>query len=369
MKYLEKLLGDTPVEWKRLGEVTNYKQPNKYLVKSTDYKDYFPIPVLTAGKTFFLGYTNETTGVYKASENPVIIFDDFTTDNKWVDFDFKAKSGAMKMIISKDESRIILKYIYYWLNTLPKIVDGDHKRRWINDYLNKLIPIPPLKVQQEIVRILDTFTRLIAELTAELTARKKQYAYYREKLLTFKAGEVEWKRLGEVTNILRGRRLTRNLLSPTEKYPVFHGGLEPLGFYSDFNRPADTVMIINVGASAGTVGYSPVNFWSSDGCFCLEHSEVINNRFLYYYLLGEQHFFKSRVRVAGIPTLDAYTIEKLQIPIPPLKVQQEIVRVLDKFDTLATSISEGLPREIELRKKQYEYYREQLLTFPEGTNE
>ena len=93
-------------------------------------------------------------------------------------------------------------------------------------------------------------------------------------------------------------RLTRNQLS-TQVYPVFHGGLEPMGFYSTFNRLADTVMIINVGASAGTVGYSPVDFWSSDGCFCLEHSELLNNKFLYYFLLGEQHFLKSRVRVAG----------------------------------------------------------------------
>jgi len=194
--YREQLLTfkEGEVEWKSLGEVTNYKQPNKYLVKSTNYKDYFPIPVLTAGKTFILGYTNETTGVYKASENPIIIFDDFTTDNKWVDFDFKAKSGAMKMIISKDETKVILKYIYYWLNTLPKITDGDHKRRWIGNYFNKLIPVPPLRVQQEIVRILDKFDTLTTSISEglprEIELRKKQYAYYREQLLDF-PGEKE----------------------------------------------------------------------------------------------------------------------------------------------------------------------------------
>jgi len=193
--YREQLLTfkEGEVEWKSLGEVTNYKQPNKYLVKSTNYKDYFPIPVLTAGKTFILGYTNETTGVYKASENPIIIFDDFTTDNKWVDFDFKAKSGAMKMIISKDETKVILKYIYYWLNTLPKITDGDHKRRWIGNYFNKLIPVPPLRVQQEIVRILDKFDTLTTSISEglprEIELRKKQYAYYREQLLDFPGGK------------------------------------------------------------------------------------------------------------------------------------------------------------------------------------
>ena len=150
------------------------------------------------------------------------------------------------------------------------------------------------------------------------------------------------------------------------KFPVFHGGLEPLGYYGLSNRPANSVMIINVGASAGTVGYSDVDFWSSDGCFCLEHSELLNNKFLYYYLIGKQNFLQSRVRKAGIPTLDGLVVEKLQIPIPPLSEQERIVAILDKFDVLTTSISEGLPREIELRQKQYEYYRDLLLTFPKN---
>ena len=174
---------------------------------------------------------------------------------------------------------------------------------------------------------------------------------------------MEYKTLGEVCNVLRGKRLTKKELSNEYKYPVFHGGLEPLGFYLKSNRIADTVMIINVGASAGTVGYSEVDFWSSDGCYCIEHTSKINNKFLYYFLIGEQSFLKGKVRKAGIPTLDSFVIKKLQIPIPPLKKQKEIVTILDKFDTLTNSISEGLPKEIALRKKQYEYYREKLLSF------
>ncbi|MFC1154912.1 hypothetical protein ACFG0B_09125 [Pasteurella multocida] len=118
------------VEWKTLGEVTYYEQPTKYLVKSSNYNDDFDTPVLTAGKTFILGYTDEREGIYFASESPVIIFDDFTTANKWVDFDFKVKSSAMKMITSKDEKKVLLKYIYYWLNTVPsELAEGDHKRQ------------------------------------------------------------------------------------------------------------------------------------------------------------------------------------------------------------------------------------------------
>lgn len=179
--------------------------------------------------------------------------------------------------------------------------------------------------------------------------------------------EVEWKTLGEITNILRGKRLTRNLLSANDKYPVFHGGLDPLGYYYNANRPADTVMIINVGASAGTVGYSSVDFWSSDGTYCIEQMAKLNNKFLYYFLLGEQYYLKSRVRVAGIPTLDAFVIEKLQIPIPypnnlkkSLEIQQDIVRILDSFSMLTAE----LQAELQARKSQYEYYRNQLLAYP-----
>lgn len=144
---------------------------------------------------------------------------------------------------------------------------------------------------------------------------------------------------------------------------MFHGGIDPIGYYSKPNREAHSTMIINVGASAGTVGYSSREFWSSDGCFCFSHNESLNQRYLYYVLQCMEGSIKAKVRKAGIPTLDNKVIAKIKIPIPPLSEQQRIVSILDKFDTLTSSISEGLPKEIELRRKQYEYYREQLLAF------
>lgn len=193
MKFLDDLLRGTEVGWLPLGEVTRYEQPTKYLVKSNDYKNSFPTPVLTAGKTFILGYTDETTGIYPASASPVIIFDDFTTANKWVDFDFKAKSSAMKMITSSDESRYMLKYIYHWLNTLPQKPDeADHKRRWISEFSNLLVPIPcpgdparSVEIQRTLVETIDKFAELEAELEAELDRRRRQYAYYRDRLFSF----------------------------------------------------------------------------------------------------------------------------------------------------------------------------------------
>ena len=185
------------VEWLPIGSITKYEQPTNYLVKSTNYHESYATPVLTAGKTFILGYTNEENGIYKASKTPVIIFDDFTTANKWVNFDFKAKSSAMKMITSKDESKVLLRYIYYWLNTLPtEIAEGDHKRQWISSFCSKKIPIPcpskpekSLEIQRKIVSILDKFDTLTTSISEglpkEIELRKKQYEFYRDRLLSF----------------------------------------------------------------------------------------------------------------------------------------------------------------------------------------
>ena len=168
---------------------------------------------------------------------------------------------------------------------------------------------------------------------------------------------VEWKKLGEISTVQRGKRLTKNLLSDNEVYPVYHGGIEPLGYFKDFNRLENTVMVINVGASAGSVGFSNQKFWSSDGCFCISHNKFINNKYLYFFLLGKEHYLRSQVRYAGIPTLDSTAIEKILIPIPPLSEQNRIVGILDTF----TESIENLKKQITERKKQYDHYRDQLL--------
>lgn len=167
--------------------------------------------------------------------------------------------------------------------------------------------------------------------------------------------EVEWKPLGEVSCVLRGKRLTKKELNNEEIYPVFHGGIEPIGYYHEANRDAGSTMIINVGASAGTISFSPKRFWSSDGCFCFSHVPALNQKYLFYYLQSIEPSIRAKVRKAGIPTLDNKLVEKLSIPIPPIAVQEEIVDILDKFTELEA--------ELEGRKRQYEYYRNQLLSF------
>ncbi|MCN5592050.1 restriction endonuclease subunit S [Escherichia coli] len=371
LSYLEKLLDGVEVEWLPLGEITKYEQPTKYLVKAKDYHDTYTIPVLTAGKTFILGYTNETHGIYQASKAPVIIFDDFTTANKWVDFDFKAKSSAMKMVTSCDDNKTLLKYVYYWLNTLPsEFAEGDHKRQWISNYSQKKIPIPcpdnpekSLAIQSEIVRILDKFTTLTAELTAELNMRKKQYNYYRDQLLSFKEGEVEWKTLGEVAQFKRGTAITQKQTTPGE-IPVVANGPIPTYFHSESNRQGETIVIARSGAYAGYVSFWNQPIFLTDAFSVHSDLKIVKPKFIYHVLQNKQEHIHAMKKGAGVPHVRVKEFETYDIPIPPITEQERIVSILDKFDTLTNSITEGLPREIELRQKQYEYYRDLLFSFP-----
>ncbi len=190
LQTLLQTLAPKGVEFRKLGEVLEYDQPNKYCVTGKEFDKSYPTPVLTAGKTFILGYTNEKDNIYQASKSsPVIIFDDFTTATQWVDFPFKVKSSAMKILLPKNPT-INIRFIFFYMQTIPYNISGEHTRQWISRYSQITIPIPPLEIQQEIVKILDQFsaltTDLLAGIPAEIEARKKQYEYYREKLLTFK---------------------------------------------------------------------------------------------------------------------------------------------------------------------------------------
>lgn len=167
---------------------------------------------------------------------------------------------------------------------------------------------------------------------------------------------VEYKKISEVTDILRGKRLTKSQLLEDGLYPVYHGSLSPLGYYNEANRESDTVIVVNTGGIGG-VGYSATPFWCSDGCFCIAHCKVLINKFIYYYLIGFQDYFISRIRAGGVPTIDKDTVGNIKIPVPPIEVQREIVRILDNFTELTTELT----TELAARQKQYEYYRDQLL--------
>ena len=232
-----------------------------------------------------------------------------------------------------------------------------------------LVPIPPLRLQEEIVRILDKFTTLEAELEAELDCRKRQYEYYRNQLLSLDVlireqglDKVEYKALSEVAEIRRGKRLVKSELSTSGNYAVYQNSMIPLGYYSKSNVSEGTTFVISAG-SAGEIGYSPNRFWAADDVYYFIFTDGVCSKYVYYFLLIKQQSIKRQVRRASVPRLSKSAFEKIKIPIPPLAEQQRIVSILDKFEALTTSISEGLPKEIALRRKQYEYYRNQLLSF------
>ncbi len=359
------------VEYKDLGEVLDYEQPTKYIVESTRYHKDHETPVLTAGQTFILGYTDETEGIYEASkENPVIIFDDFTTSFHWVDFEFKVKSSAMKMLRPKKGCDIIFRFIFYAMKCV-EYNPQDHARQWISVYSKFQIPVPPLPIQQEIVKILDSFTQLEAELEAELEARRKQYEYYRDSLLSYdeNSNEVEWKTLGEVClSISAGGDLPENYVKgqkyPTEDlpYPIYSNGTENnalYGYTDGFKIDRDAITI----SARGTIGYHTIRkakFTPIVRLITLIPNDIlIKSGFLNYIL----YITPIGGNGGSIPQLTVPNVKKILIPVPPLSEQERIVGILDKFDALVNDISVGLPAEIAARRKQYEYYRGKLLTF------
>lgn len=226
------------------------------------------------------------------------------------------------------------------------------------------IPIPPLDVQNEIVRILDTFTSHTAELQAELQARKEQYEYYRNKLLTFDKDDknVKWVKLGDACTINRGIRVVRNDLNKNGKYPVYQNSLTPLGYYDKSNYPKNTTFIISAGA-AGEIGFSKEPMWAADDCLCIICTDNLLSKYVYHYLIEHKIFLISKIRKASIPRLSRVTIEKLPIAIPHISEQQRIISILDKFEILVNDLTAGIPAEIAAVQEQYEYYRNKLLTF------
>ena len=167
---------------------------------------------------------------------------------------------------------------------------------------------------------------------------------------------VEWKKLGDVCKVLRGKRLTKSQLSETDGYPVLHGGSTPMGFYSEYNRKANTTVVVNTG-NAGSVFFYNKEFWSSDACFSLYPNNEIIDKFLYLYVYGCENILKGKIRAGAMPTIDSNAVESLIIPIPSLSEQTRIVGILDTF----TSAIDNLKEQIAQRRKQYEYYRDQLL--------
>jgi len=267
------------------------------------------------------------------------------------------------------------KYIAYWLQspsfqvqkvklaTGTKVIDVSAK-----SLAKVLIPVPPREVQQEIVKILDTFSKLEAELEAELEARRKQYTFYRNQLLTFTERErrIRWARMTEVSTFIRGTAITAKQALPGD-VPVVANGPIPTYSHSVANRTGETVVVARSGAYAGLVSYWNQPIFLTDAFSVHPDESVLKPRFVYYLLQNSQERMHAFKKGAGVPHVRVKEIESYVIPIPSLAEQDQIVSILDKFDALVNDLSTGLPAELKARRQQYEYYRDRLLTFQEAT--
>lgn len=298
-------------------------------------------------------------------------------------------SSQNHIIQSKNENRLMTKFLYYFLSNCVQDfynTDSSYPLFTKADYNRHRIPIPPLDVQKEIIRILDKFVELEVDLEAELETRKSQYEFWRGKLFDF-GDEVEYKRLDELFPFIRngfvgtvtpfftekengirylqGTNIHNGIISDNEEYYVtkeFHEKNIKNELKSD-----DILMV-----QSGHIGECAVVGEKYKGCNChaliiMSRSENVSSKFIVHYFHTIKGYNSLNPAITGgtIKHVLAGKIGKIKVPCPPLEVQERIVNILDRFDTLINDISVGLPAEIELRRQQYEYYRNKLLSFEE----
>lgn len=269
------------------------------------------------------------------------------------------------------------KYLSYALSTLDaqkQKSKGKVKSKVVHSSVPDIkairIPVPPLPVQREIVRILDNFTELTAELAAELAARKKQYAYYRDKLLTMGTEQVAVCNLGDIADIYTGSK-PNEILDTISDYEYINAGTGNSGYTEQPNCEGDTVTTPSRGQGGiGYVGYQSKPFYLGPLCYAIRSKtqEFIINKYIYHWLVSHSSDILVLKNEGGTPALNKTDLAKIRIKVPPLSVQNRLVEVLDNFDAICTDLSSGLPAEIEARQKQYEYYRDKLLTFKTMSN-
>ncbi len=392
MDFLEKLLDGVTVEWRDMGSITKIKT-GQAVSKEIISNNPGNFPVINSGKEP-LGFINQ----WNTDNDPIGITSRGAGVGSITWQEGKYFRGNLNYSVTiKDFDILGVRYLYHLLLSLQNEIqslctfDGIPALNASN-LKNLLIPIPcpdnpkkSLEIQAEIVRILDAMTAHTAELTAELTARKKQYNYFRDKLLSFEDGEVEWKKLGEVADIQRGaspRPIANYMTDDENGVPwIKIGDTVPGSKYVDrteqkvTHEGANKSRILNPGdfimsnsMSFGRPYILNIRGAIHDGWAAISNfNRSLDADYLYHYLSSDfvKKYWESKINSGSVSNLNADIIKSLPIPIPEIQKQKQIAALLDKFDVLTASITEGLPREIELRQKQYAYYRDLLLSFPQ----
>ena len=376
------------VEFRELGDICNSLA--KGTLKQEDLVDKGAYPVVNSSRDyygFYDKYNNESNAFTIASRGEYAGF------VKFIDCKFWA-GGLCYPYTSKDEDYVLTKFIFYFLKSIEKknmdilVARGSIPALNKSDFDKVKIPVPPMEVQREIVRILDSFTLLTAELTAELTARKKQYEFYRDFLLNFNEdqSEIEWDIIDNIFIMKNGYTPSKankdfwenGTISWYRMEDIRENGrilsesiqkITPQAVKGGKLIPKNSIIV----ATTATIGEHALaiadSFLMNQRFTSFTIRELLKDKldikFVFYYFFKICEWCKQNTNSSSFPSVDMAKLKKVKFPIPSPQTQQKVVEILDKFDTLVNSITEGLPREIELRRKQYEYYREKLLNFTE----
>ena len=408
LSYLEKLLDGVEVEWKTLEDITLRTSNIKWreVIRSYRYIDLTSVDIATKKIT-------ETTEITKnnapsraqklVDENDVIFATTRPTQQRFclIDSEYAGEVASTGYcILRAKQDQVLPKWILHWISTsdFKKHVEENQSGSAypaISDSKVKecLIPIPcpdnpekSLAIQSEIVRILDKFTALTAELTAELNMRKKQYNYYRDQLLSFDNEDVPHLPMGQkdIGEFIRGGTFQKKDFMDAGVGCIHYGQIYT--YYGTYAKKTKTHIsatlakkckkaqkgnLIIATTSENDEDVCKAVAWlgsediavSSDACI---YKHNLNPKYVSYFFQTEQFQNQKRQYITGakVRRVNADNLSKILIPVPSMEIQERIVSILDKFDTLTNSITEGLPREIELRQKQYEYYRDLLFSFP-----
>lgn len=372
MNILEEIQ-NCPVEWKELGEVCKIETGKLNATESVEDGKY---PFFTTAKEI-----SRINSFRWNTEALLIAGNANVGDVKYYSGRFEAyqRTYVLTNFSHNVKARFLLHIIkqglkYYLENNTNKAAMSYIVISTLKSFP---IPIPPLEIQEKIVQILDKMTEYVTELTSELTSRKKQYSFYRDKLLSFEdeVYQVEWKTLGDIGKVSMCRRILKNQTSDDGEVPFYKIGtfgrvatsyisrelFEDYKLRFSYPKLGDVLI-----SASGTIGRTVVfngedSYFQDSNIVWLDHDESqVLNRYLYYFYQMNPW----KVSDGGtISRLYNGNIEKTRIPVPSLEIQSRIVQVLDNFDTVCNDLNIGLPKEIELRQKQYEFFREKLLTF------
>ncbi|EKF0988634.1 restriction endonuclease subunit S [Escherichia coli] len=394
LSYLEKLLDGVVVEWLPLGEVSALRR-GRVMSKGYLTENFGPYPV----------YSSQTANNGKIGSINTFDFDgeyiSWTTDgaNAGTVFYRTGKfsiTNVCGLITLKNKYPLIYKFLFYWLTIEAKkhVYSGMGNPKLMSHQVENIpVPVPcpdnpekSLAIQSEIVRILDKFTALTAELTAELNMRKKQYNYYRDQLLSFNTEDVPHLPMGQkdIGEFIRGGTFQKKDFIDAGVGCIHYGQIYT--YYGTYTEKTKTYIstalakkckkaqkgdLIIATTSENDEDVCKAVAWlgsediavSSDACI---YKHNLNPKYVSYFFQTEQFQNQKRQYITGakVRRVNADNLSKILIPVPSMEIQERIVSILDKFDILTNSITEGLPREIELRQKQYEYYRDLLFSFP-----